>query len=102
MDQGVESQVAFIQQEREMPKKLLSQLLFKHGPQHQNNNKRTTPSPKCCLVFQRHHTVMEKFAQLRIWFRAKSQMGTVKVRENKQLSPGRQRAPSWQPLLTVH
>lgn len=94
MDRGVGSQIALIQPDREMPKKLLSQLLFKHRPQHQNNNKRTPPfycgppaqwAPMCCLIFQRHHIAIE----LPIWFLTESQIGTSKVREKRQLSPGR-------------
>lgn len=101
LDRGGESQEAVMQPDREMPKKLLSQLLRKHRLQHQNN-KGTTPDPKSCLLVQRHRTVIEDCAQLQIWFLPESQIGTFKVRENRPLSPGRQPAPSWQSLLPVH
>lgn len=42
-------------------------------------------APMCCLVFQRHHIAIE----LPIWFLTESQIGTSKVREKRQLSPGR-------------
>lgn len=63
--------------------------------QTNKQNKRTTPSSKSCLVFQRHHTVIPNSAQPWIWFLAESQVGTFKVGVSRQLSPGRQCVPSW-------
>lgn len=96
----LESWLPWTGSEKEMPKKGLSRPLWKHRPQYSTTVMATAGhTPKCGLVFQRPHSMIYTFVQLLIWFITESQIGTFKVRANRQLSPGRQFVPgslSWE------